>query len=169
MSDNSAHAYHKIKANGLLSQARLMVYEVLYLSGPMTAGELASFLPNSHGGRGIAGNVHARLKELEEHGVAEVVRTRKCRVTGQRVYEWRALDALPQPRPQKSKSKLEIAKEEILELQKIILQLEWRGKYVRLTRLTPALDACPWCGHLKENNVHSPTCAIALVKAQTHV
>lgn len=92
----SVAVYNQIQSEGLLSKMRWRVYAKLYQLGPATAAELAQTFGPSRGGRGEAGNVHARLNELVERGVAEVVRTRSCTVTKRDVHEYDVTDQLPQ-------------------------------------------------------------------------
>lgn len=77
----SISVYNEIRENGLLSRMRWAVYDKLFQYGPATASELAKRFPPSVGGRGEAGNVHARLGELVDRQAARVVRERKCSVT----------------------------------------------------------------------------------------
>lgn len=91
----SIEAYQQIEAEGLLSAMRFKVYSALFHHGPATAAELSSTFPRSKGGRGEAGNVHARLTELEERGVARELGERKCTVTSRNVIVWDVTDQLP--------------------------------------------------------------------------
>ena len=95
MRKTSVVVYNQIESGGLLSKMRWRVYAKLYDMGPATAAELANTFGPSRGGRGEAGNVHARLNELLERGVAEVVRERTCSVTGRVVNEYDVTDQLP--------------------------------------------------------------------------
>ena len=91
----SVAVYNQIQSEGLLSKMRWRVYAKLYDMGPATAAELAQTFGPSRGGRGEAGNVHARLNELLERGVAEVLRERECTVTKRIVNEYDVTDQLP--------------------------------------------------------------------------
>ena len=83
----SAMAYHEIQRLGLLSKARLKVYDILYHNGPLTGTELdTKFGSVSH---------HKRLAELEELGVVKRLPPITCRVTGQLVEQWDVTDAVP--------------------------------------------------------------------------
>lgn len=96
MRKTSVSVYNQIQSEGLLSKMRWRVYAKLYDMGPATAAELAQTFGPSRGGRGEAGNVHARLNELVERGVAEVLRERECSVTKRVVNEYDVTDQLPQ-------------------------------------------------------------------------
>lgn len=102
----SIAVYREIEARGLLSEMRWKVYDKLFQHGPATAAELASKFPPSVGGRGEAGNVHARLGELVERGVAYIVRDRVCRITGHTVAEYDVTDQLPTDPPKQSRELL---------------------------------------------------------------
>ena len=91
----SVAVYNQIQSEGLLSKMRWRVYAKLYSMGPATAAELAQTFGQSRGGRGESGNVHARLNELLERGVAEVLRERECTVTKRVVNEYDVTDQLP--------------------------------------------------------------------------
>lgn len=103
---NSIAAYNKIKQDGSLSKRRWEVYDALVRFGPATASELARHLPESPGGRGGKGNVHPRIGELIERGVARFVRDRACRVMGNVVEEYDVVDQLPVNPPPKPKTRL---------------------------------------------------------------
>lgn len=90
----SIDAYKTIKNNGLLSERRWQVYDVLYSYGPMTAGELSEQLPKKLS-RTIGSNVHARLAELKESGVVREVKTTICSVSGMKVIQWDVTSKLP--------------------------------------------------------------------------
>jgi len=98
----SIAAYNEIKASGLLSKRRLEIYEVLYLSGPMTANEVFRALyKNDMGPENAASNSAARFSELRDIGVIQEIRERTCQVTGMNVIEWDVTDQLPIKRIQK--------------------------------------------------------------------
>ena len=78
--------------------------------GPATAAELVH-RGNLHslGGRGLAGNMSARLGELVEHGSATVTQIRRCSVTGNEVNEYAATNEFTR-RPKKPKVNKTLAK-----------------------------------------------------------
>lgn len=115
--ETSIDTYRVIIKNGLLSQMRSITWVALYeacLQVPVTAGELVLRAGwHSVGGRGMAGNVHARLGELRDRGVARECKARICSVTGRRVITWTTTDALPKtmpPRPQSARPSRQIKK-----------------------------------------------------------
>jgi hypothetical protein len=98
-------AYHKIKENNLLSKKRMEVYEALIKFGPCSSGELIKYAKLQKDG--IPVQARARLNELEERKVAEVIETRPCKITGNKVKIYRVIDALPvnPQRPEKIRPK----------------------------------------------------------------
>lgn len=101
---NSTSVFNEIRAKGLLSDMRWRVYAALFEHGPATAAELASKFPPSVGGRGEAGNIHARLGELVALGVATITQERKCRIVqhNQEVFEYDVTNKLPRKPAQKA-------------------------------------------------------------------
>ncbi len=93
--ETSIEVYRRIEAEGLLSDRRWEVYSQLYQYGPATAAELAEKFPPSRGGRGLAGNVHARLGELRDRGVVVEMGPRMYRITGNRVIVYDVTAKLP--------------------------------------------------------------------------
>lgn len=83
----SRKAYREIKREGLLSDARMRVYEALCTEGAMTGRELDEYLGSE--------SAHKRLSELESLGVAESVEKRKCSITGRTAKLWRTTEELP--------------------------------------------------------------------------
>jgi hypothetical protein len=141
---NSRNAYYKIQREGLLSEMRLRAYIVLYNHGPGTANELALKLPPPAGGtRNERGNLHARFLELIEHGVATVIQTRKCRVTGHEVNEYDILEGkLPHKRTQVDKSMLSKTSRKALErLRDSLTDLFDRQAIVRTLELVEEADS----------------------------
>lgn len=96
MRQTSIEAYNKIKENGLLSKARLSVYETLYKYGPLTGGEIFNAHPDLYGTHHIVkGSVCARLTELRRSGVVQEVGKRVCGITGRRAITWDVTPKLP--------------------------------------------------------------------------
>ncbi len=92
----SIWAYNTIKANGLLSAKRWQAYDLLTKYGPATSSELfehykeiykPSFRYNA--------NIHSRLNELRERGVAKELGRKECAVSGHSVILWEVTDGLP--------------------------------------------------------------------------
>lgn len=93
----SVLAYEKIKAEGLLSQLRFEVYEILYKHGPLTAGEAWSmYFPNRQ-----RSSVSARMSELEARGVVYQVEERPCSLTSHQAIAWDVNASLPVDPPKK--------------------------------------------------------------------
>lgn len=102
---------HQIEAEGLLSQRRWQVYSLLYQFGPCTSSELfehykKEFQPAFR----YNANVHSRLNELKERGVAEELGTRACSISGNNVILWDVTDCLPREVP---KSEIKITRKEL--------------------------------------------------------
>jgi hypothetical protein len=94
--ETSREALKTIRDNGLLSERRLQVYELLFLHGPCTGAELFEAFNIAHGRKNSSNsNILTRLGELRDCGCAKEVRTRKCTMTGQTVIEWDVTKALP--------------------------------------------------------------------------
>lgn len=92
----SADAYRTIKEEGLLSERRWQVYDILYRHGPLTGNEVLKYLKTTYSiGSGNAPSIVSRLGELRNNGCAYEVRTRACSVTGMRVIEWDVTAKLP--------------------------------------------------------------------------
>jgi len=84
---NSTAAYFAIRDS--LPARRAEAYTLVYKHGPATAAEMVHAAElTSVGGRGMAGNLHARLNELLEQDVVCVSGVRDCRVTGHSVNEY---------------------------------------------------------------------------------
>jgi hypothetical protein len=89
MRQTSIECYNQIKASGLLTKARLQVYEALYNIGkPSTAREIFATM-------NIVKFEATRLTELRKMGAIYEVSTRKCSITNKNVIEWDLTDKLP--------------------------------------------------------------------------
>ena len=80
-------AYQKIKTNGLLTKARMQVYEWLFENGPATATDIEVALESNH--------AHKRLSELRDQSVVDEVGERKCLITDHTVILWDVTENLP--------------------------------------------------------------------------
>ena len=92
----SIEAYNRIKEDGLLSERRWQVYDILYEHGPATGNELLIHFRAKFGT--LYGNspvVTSRLGELRDLGVAYEVRERDCEVTTFQAAEWDVTENLP--------------------------------------------------------------------------
>ncbi len=92
---SSLICYREIKENGLLSVARMMVFEALASQdGPATAGDLAIKEPMLEGMD--RNNISARLGELVLRGVVrEMPELRKDGRTGHQAIVYDIVDAMP--------------------------------------------------------------------------
>ena len=122
--DTSIEAYRRIRDEGLLSPMRQRVLDILIQIRPATAGEIGSHFPKSKGGRGEAGNVHARLNEMRRLGVVYEVRLRECKVTEQNVIEWDVTGNLPSGSARGDNPKKRELEAAVAHLQKRVATLE---------------------------------------------
>jgi hypothetical protein len=116
----SIEAYHRIRDEGLLSKARFVVYERLYLHGPKTAGELFAGIPNAI----VKGSVCARLTELRDMGVVMEVGEAQCALTGQTAIVWDVTEFLPR---KLDKAPKEATKPELIRAASNLLERALRG------------------------------------------
>jgi len=87
---------YKIKSEGLLSERRWQVYDVLYEIGPATGGEVFKAFKKKYGVLvPTNSNTITRLGELRNCGVVKEIGTRECTVSGQNVIVWQVTDKLP--------------------------------------------------------------------------
>lgn len=116
--ETSIECYRKIKEQGLLSQLRLEVYDVLYNYGPLTAGEMWSrfFIKQRQ-----RSSISARFSELEEMGCVKVTSERPCGYTGKVSIAWDVTSELPRPL---KKYVQETKNQKIKRLEKRISELE---------------------------------------------
>lgn len=91
MRDTSKAVFNQIKEDGTLSKMRWMVYEYLFLHGPLTGAELDEQL-RKQGGRG---HYHKRLSELKRFDIVQETNKRACKITGRLVYEWDVTSRMP--------------------------------------------------------------------------
>lgn len=122
-------AYERIKASGMLPDARYAVYDLLFREGPLTQREIDQHLTP---------DAHKRVSELVKHGVVVSVGTRTCTVSGQEAYQWDVTDQLPVPIPKAKKEDLDGDAKAIAEI-KAAIPLKKRSPELAL--LLERLDA----------------------------
>lgn len=112
----SIEAYHQIKDEGLLTEARLVVYEILFERGPLTAGEVFLWMRRMNQGHTVVkGSVCARLTELRDTGVVAEVGKRECELTGHTAILWDVTENIPfKLEKRKSKDAVIREKDEII-------------------------------------------------------
>lgn len=99
MRKTSIDAYNEIREKGLLGPLQLAVYEIVFLKGPITQGEVwHDHLPSRQ-----RPTVTPRFAELERLGVISSTGERPCRVTGKRARTWEATKNLPEKPPPEEK------------------------------------------------------------------
>lgn len=92
----SIEAYNTIKDNGLLSERRWQVYDILFRNGPMTGGEVFQLMKKQYSVMAPTNsNVTTRLGELRNMGAAQELGRRVCTVSGMTVILWDVTDRLP--------------------------------------------------------------------------
>ncbi len=90
----SIEAYNTIKDNGLLSERRWQVYNVLFHHGPLTATQIASKIPGIKSAS-VGNNSHARLGELRQMGCVVETGYVECPLSGMTVIRWDVTDKVP--------------------------------------------------------------------------
>ncbi len=93
--ETSIETYHHIKENGLLSQRRFEVYEILFHNGPLTAHEVVKIARHKYPEANQTG-FNARLSELETMGVVQRVGSKINPVSGQKNHLWDVTVRLPE-------------------------------------------------------------------------
>lgn len=101
----SIEAYNQIKNNGLLSERRMQVYDLLYKYGPLTALQVIDHFRRTLINFSSTGNLSTRLSELRDMGVVEELGTTKCPIGGRNVILWDVTDRLPVKVEKKKKTK----------------------------------------------------------------
>lgn len=82
--DTSIEVYHRIEAEGLLSERRWQVYNILFHNGPLTSSELFEIFKEKYKTPfRYNANVHSRLNELEKLGLAKEVGEKHCKTVGE--------------------------------------------------------------------------------------
>lgn len=89
----SVDAYNMIKENGLLSQRRFEVYDVLFNHGPLTQGETCDKI--TPGWKRSNQSYTPRFAELKKLGVIIEIGERECSITGRKALSWDVTDKLP--------------------------------------------------------------------------
>ena len=90
----SYEAYKIIKENGLLSERRFQVYDILYRHGPLTAHEIVSIARKKYPVANQTG-FNARLSELKRMGAVIEVGEKLNKVSNCSNYLWDVTKNLP--------------------------------------------------------------------------
>ncbi len=96
----SAQAYRRIEEEGLLSNRRWQVYDILYKHGPLTANEIIRYARRYHPTANQTG-FNARLSELKRIGVVVEVGEKPDAISGQKCFLWDVTEGLPLKLPKK--------------------------------------------------------------------
>jgi hypothetical protein len=92
----SIRAYNEIRDSGLLNRSRWRVYDVLFHHGPLTGGEIGSYMPGFRQATSTADrNIHARLTEMRDRDCIYEAGEKKCDITGKYVILWDVNGKLP--------------------------------------------------------------------------
>ena len=92
MRETSIESYLKINDEVLLSEKRLMVYEYLFINGPLTQREAVEGMAKN---RNDQAAIVPRFAELLRHGVIKIVGYRVNAATGKRAILWDVTSAIP--------------------------------------------------------------------------
>ncbi len=93
--ETSIQAFNTIKENGLLSERRWRVYEILFKHGPMIGSQVAEAYREIYGRTSNSETVRNRLTELRDMGcVAEMGKTIDEK-TGMSVIQWDVTKRVP--------------------------------------------------------------------------
>lgn len=116
-------AYEAIKENGLLSNTRFIVYEILCKYGPLTANEMRMYASKDVN----SGVFSTRLSELERMGVVNIIGKRICKTSGYNALVWDVNNNMPTKllkeltKNEKKKNVLNLVKELGL-----IIDIKWK-------------------------------------------
>lgn len=123
----SLAVFEQIRAEGLISGARLRALTILVdATSPMTGAELDA-ADQAHKGPSFRGHLHKRLPELRRIGVVVVADARECKVTGRRSSTWAVsgrLPSAPPSRPVPSLSRIAVLEKENARQARRIRELE---------------------------------------------
>lgn len=120
----SIDSFNRIRAGGLLSPWRLLVYECLYHHGPMTQRECYTKISQEEGNPKLDHQTIApRFAELQDRGVIQCVGKSVCRISGKTCMIWDVTSGLP-VEPPKKKTTEELLREQNRRLQDRINFLE---------------------------------------------
>lgn len=115
----SIETYRRIRDQGLLTVMRFQWYSALFNHGPLTRAEVVKHL--EFPGQERQPDGYNRLSELRKQGVARVVGSRECSVTGNRCQIWDVTDQLPSTivtTPKPTKAEFQVVVEELTEIQR---------------------------------------------------
>jgi hypothetical protein len=104
--ETSIEAFNKIKENGLLSEKRLRVYEILFNNGPLIGADVSKIYSAKFGMVSKSETVRNRLTELRNAGVVKEVGKSFDKHTGMKVILWDVTKHLPE-RPSLNKERKE--------------------------------------------------------------
>lgn len=91
----SINTYHRIVDEGLLSQRRLQVYEILFHNGPLTGSQVARLVKSKYGSWSQSETIRNRLTELRDMKCVIELGEVKCPTNGNTVILWDVTDSLP--------------------------------------------------------------------------
>lgn len=100
---NSIDSFNTIRDNGLLSERRFQVYEILYEHGPLIGSKVSMMMKSKHGVQGTSESVRNRLTELRGMGCVYERGLQIDNSTGNTVILWDVTSDLPRKLIKKSK------------------------------------------------------------------
>lgn len=126
MRQTSLEVYHKIKDNGVLSERRMEVYNILFHHGPLTATECWEIVKqNRSDGKTHQNGITPRFSELLDMQAIYIVEERPCSITREKCISWDVTNSLPVKLEKKPTKE-----ERIKELEKEVSELKFKlSKY----------------------------------------
>jgi hypothetical protein len=103
--ETSLEAFHTIKENGLLSERRWRVYEIVFTFGPMIGSKVAEIYQANYGKTSASETIRNRLTELRDSGAIKEVGKTLDPKTGMKVLLWDVTSKLPEKIDRKKKTK----------------------------------------------------------------
>ena len=91
----SIMVYNQILNNGLLSEKRMQVYQIIYDKGQLTGSQVAEIFKSKHPSSQHSESIRNRITELVKQGAVEIVGTAPCPITKNTVSLFETTDNLP--------------------------------------------------------------------------
>ena len=93
--ETSIEAYNTIKENGLLSERRWRVYDIVYTHGPIIGSMVADYYRKKYGRTSASETIRNRLTELRDMGSIKEIGKSLDHNTGMKVILWDVTAKLP--------------------------------------------------------------------------
>ena len=101
--ETSIEAFNEIKNNGLLSERRQRVYEIIFKLGAMSGAQVANEYYKRYGRTSASETIRNRITELRDMGVVKEVGKMLDVNTGMSVIKWEITNKLPTKLKKKTK------------------------------------------------------------------